>query len=236
MISINTTQIDGDVSVGRNAAIGGNINVAGTATVKHNLKVDGWLEARNIKGVAKGLFLTEEKLKKAYPMPHPGWWALVGDNLPATIYIEDGGKWYNTNKQGGEFSLEVDELETSVEQLTGDVNLLKQAVGSNQKALCELKASVKIIDNDVNAIQEMNAEQEVRLDNIERQLLVDNETRAASLMDVTASTDTGIKRIQLVNTKGQRMGDSVSIPIMMGEGGAIVDAISKVEIDRICIP
>ena len=44
MSSIKTTQIDGDVSVGRNVAIGGKADIAGSAHIGHNLKVDGWLE------------------------------------------------------------------------------------------------------------------------------------------------------------------------------------------------
>ena len=48
MSSIKTTQIDGDVSVGRNVAIGGKADIAGSVHVGHNLKVDGWLEAPNI--------------------------------------------------------------------------------------------------------------------------------------------------------------------------------------------
>ena len=46
--------------------------------MKGNVIVDGWLEAKNIKGVSKGLFTTIEKLKAVYPLPHDGWWALVG--------------------------------------------------------------------------------------------------------------------------------------------------------------
>ena len=48
MESIRTTQIDGDVSVGRNVAMGGDVTVAGDVVVGHNLKVDGWLEAENV--------------------------------------------------------------------------------------------------------------------------------------------------------------------------------------------
>ena len=58
MSSIKTTQIDGDVSVGRNVAIGGKADIAGSVHVGHNLKVDGWLEAPNSKGANKGIFLT----------------------------------------------------------------------------------------------------------------------------------------------------------------------------------
>lgn len=99
--SIPTKQLDGDISVGRNVAVGGKADVKGSMTVGHNLKVEGWLDAKNIKGPNKGLFKTAEQLRTAYPNPHDGWWALVGDTLPAPIYRGDGGEWVATGKDGG---------------------------------------------------------------------------------------------------------------------------------------
>mgnify|MGYP001146103773 CR=1 FL=1 len=80
MSQIKTTEIEGDVAVGRHSTIGGNATVQGNTTVKKNLKVEGWLDAKNIKGPNKGIFLTAEKLREAYPLPHDGGWALVGNN------------------------------------------------------------------------------------------------------------------------------------------------------------
>ena len=93
MSSIKTTQIDGDVSVGRNVSLGGKAEVAGSAHIGHNLKVDGWLEAPNIKGANKGVFLTVQALREAYPNPHDGWMAGVGASTPFTAYIGNGGDW-----------------------------------------------------------------------------------------------------------------------------------------------
>ena len=55
MSSIKTTEKEGDVSIGRHVGIGGNANVQGNATVKKNLKVEGWLDAKNIKGDRKSV-------------------------------------------------------------------------------------------------------------------------------------------------------------------------------------
>lgn len=55
-MSYESKHIDGDVSVGRNTAIGGDATVQGKTHLKGNVMVDGWLEAKNIKGVSKGLF------------------------------------------------------------------------------------------------------------------------------------------------------------------------------------
>ena len=98
MIGIKTTQIDGDVSVGRNVALGGKARVAGSATIGHNLKVEGWLEAPNIKDINnKGLFASSSALGAAYPTPRVGWWAMVGDSSPFAIYrCNSAGTWTAT--------------------------------------------------------------------------------------------------------------------------------------------
>ena len=49
MSSIPTKQIDGDVAIGRDANVGGNATVRGSLKVGHNLTVEGWLDAKNIK-------------------------------------------------------------------------------------------------------------------------------------------------------------------------------------------
>ena len=100
MSSIKTTEIEGDVSIGRHVGVGGNAHVQGNAVVKKNLIVDGWLEAKNVKSANKGLFTTVEKLREAYPRPHDGWWAFVGRSLPAPIYVADGGAWVATGENG----------------------------------------------------------------------------------------------------------------------------------------
>ena len=81
MSQIKTTEIEGDVAVGRHTTMGGNAKVQGNATVKKNLKVEGWLEAPNIKSVNKGVFRTEAKLRAAYPGPLDGWFAGVMSDL-----------------------------------------------------------------------------------------------------------------------------------------------------------
>lgn len=94
----NITQIDGDVSVGRNVAMGGRATVAGNVKIGHNLKVEGWLEAPNIKDTNKGLFATSTALASSYPSPKVGWWALVGDSSPFAVYrCNTAGTWSDTS-------------------------------------------------------------------------------------------------------------------------------------------
>lgn len=93
MRRIPTKQIDGDVSVGRNVAAGGNANVQGSVRIGHNLVVEGILDAKNIKGPFKGLYETKAQLEETYPNPRNGWWALVGLPLPAPVYLAYKGQW-----------------------------------------------------------------------------------------------------------------------------------------------
>lgn len=91
-----TKQIDGDVAVGRNIAAGGDANVQGSARVGHDLIVEGYLVAKNIKSPCKGLFKTAAILKECFPRPHDGWWAMVGTSVPASVYVAEGGEWVAT--------------------------------------------------------------------------------------------------------------------------------------------
>lgn len=108
MSSIPTKQIDGDVAVGRNVTAGGDANIQGNVRVGHDLKVEGWLEAKNIKGANKGLFASAAALREAYPRPHDGWFAGVSateadiSDLELTVeegkalfrmYVGSGGDW-----------------------------------------------------------------------------------------------------------------------------------------------
>lgn len=116
-------EIAGDLSVSRNITSGGNLLVRGGARINSDLKVEGWLDAPNIKGPMKGLFSNEASLKKAYPHPQKGWWACVGTTFPCSIYMvspkgewEDSGDYY----EGPNISLEsvYDRIDDAVTKLT----------------------------------------------------------------------------------------------------------------------
>ena len=69
MSSVKTTEKEGDVSIGRHVGIGGNANVQGNVVVHMNMRVEGWLDAKNIKGSNKGIFTTVKSYVKQYPRP-----------------------------------------------------------------------------------------------------------------------------------------------------------------------
>ena len=121
MSSIKSTQFDGDVSIGRNLSLGGLFTVQGPSIMKGNVRIDGWLDAKNIKGANKGIFTTAEKLLKAYPRPHDGWWAIVGTSLPGPIYVGEGGEWVATGETGGNPTLDGDLYVKAIEDLRQDL-------------------------------------------------------------------------------------------------------------------
>lgn len=121
MSSIKSTQFDGDVSIGRNLSLGGLFTVQGPSIMKGNVRIDGWLDAKNIKGANKGIFTTAENLIKAYPRPHDGWWAIVGTSLPGPIYVGEGGKWVATGETGGNPTLDGDLYVKAIEDLRQDL-------------------------------------------------------------------------------------------------------------------
>ena len=105
---------EGGVSVSGDATVGGNGTVRGNMQVGHNLKVEGWVEARNVKDTNKGLFMSEARLKELYPEPQEGWMALVGTSLPAKVYVCVDGKWQATGGTGGNPNFDIEKLDQSV--------------------------------------------------------------------------------------------------------------------------
>lgn len=90
----------------------GDVQVGGDLTVRRNLRVEGWLDAPNIKNPAKGLYASAEALVSATPWPRHGEWAMVGSELPAELYVAEGGKWHATGRKVSLPSLDTSGLET----------------------------------------------------------------------------------------------------------------------------
>lgn len=148
MSQIKTNEIEGDVSIGRHVTAGGNATIQGHATVKKNLKVEGWLEAKNIKGPNKGLFATVTKLNEAYPMPHDGWCALVGDTLPAALYIADGGSWVATGKTAGTPAINSQQYDDAISDLSAELIMTENDVAN-------LKLRVTAAEGDIDDINDL---------------------------------------------------------------------------------
>ena len=133
-MSTKSTSLSGDLSLGRNLAVGGRADVQGSATVHHNLKVEGWLDAKNIKGANKGVFTTIEKLKEAYPngtLPE-GSWAIVGGTLPGELWYVSGGVWVDSGKTAGSVTVDVESYLEEIQSLSGEVSTLQDDVSDIQ--------------------------------------------------------------------------------------------------------
>lgn len=133
--NIENHSVGGSVAVGRDVTVGGRSTIRGNATFNRDVYISGWLNARNIRGAGKGLYETVEKLNSAYPNPENGWFALVGNTLPADIYRAWGGVWETTGQKGGEPVLELAKLTELSESLENEVSARVAADEALKKAI-----------------------------------------------------------------------------------------------------
>ena len=133
--NIENHSVGGSVAVGRDVTVGGRSTVRGNATFNRDVYISGWLNARNIRGAGKGLYETVVKLNSAYPNPENGWFALVGNTLPADIYRAWGGVWEATGQKGGEPVLELAKLTELSESLENEVSARVAADEALKKAI-----------------------------------------------------------------------------------------------------
>ncbi len=106
-MSIKQNNVEGDLSVGRDIVTGGGLLSRGDSTFKKNVRVDGILYARNIRGAILGLFGSIESVNTHYPQAREGSVALIGPTLPAPIYRKENGQWVATGEEGGELKVEL---------------------------------------------------------------------------------------------------------------------------------
>lgn len=154
MSSIPTKQIDGDVAIGRDVSVGGKTTVRGSATIGHNLKVEGWLDAPNIKGPNKGLFATLADLRKAYPTPHDGWFAGVAatdEEIAAMGLTPSSGKllFKMYTGHGGEWVCVAGKLY----EITVDSNQIREfasALAATQENVSDMQEAIAATNNAIN--------------------------------------------------------------------------------------
>ncbi len=145
------TSIDGDMMVGRHSTVGGDMTVQGNARISHNLRVEGWIDAPNIRGAGKGLFPDIETLERSYPSPQPGWWALVGKGLPAAVYtgvLTQGRlRWVATGEESGEATLDWAEFEDVKER----VDSIDESVKGNADSLEAAETRISGLAGSINS-------------------------------------------------------------------------------------
>lgn len=170
MSTIPTKEIEGDVAVSRNVRAGGDATVQGNARIGHDLKVDGWLEAKNIRGVNKGLFASAVALRKAYPQPHDGWFAGVSASdadiaaLGLTVqqgkalfrmYVGSGGDWVrepiNKLYEIVVDNMQVNDLREDLTTLQGKHEALEKRVDAHSAEIIGINTQQTTLGNTVNS-------------------------------------------------------------------------------------
>lgn len=154
-MSTTSQSISGSLSVGRDTAVGRNATVQGSATISHNLRIKGWLDARNIKGVNKGVFYDDADLKAAYPngtVPD-GSFAICGATLPGELWYVKDGVWTDSGKTAGELTADVEQylkdietIETDISDINGDIEAIEKTNNTQDEALTTETSERKAAD------------------------------------------------------------------------------------------
>ena len=98
----------------------------GDVIINHDLTVGGTIRAKGVRQPNKGLFYTVEALKKKYPDPEVGWWAVVGNVVPGPIYrCDTPGEWTPTGEIGGVDKFDYDTYPLSIDFDTNGDNYLQ---------------------------------------------------------------------------------------------------------------
>ncbi len=195
---IHNQSIPGTLSVGRDIFVGGRMTTRGNSVIERDLYVKGWLNARNIRGAGKGLYETVEKLNAAYPDPHNGWYALVGNSLPADIYRAWGGKWVATGEQGGEPALEFAKVTEIYNELQDEIIAREEADIKLQNAINKETADRKEADSILQKSIEAEAEERKNADNALSQKIdnIDLSEIEKSIDDLEAKHDEDVTELR----------------------------------------
>lgn len=156
-MSVKNEKFDGSVIIGRDLTLGGGVVTKGSSTFEKNLRVEGWLDAPNLRGACKGLFATEEKLNEMYPNPEDGMWAMVGETIPAYVYMAENGEWVDTgnltdginvNIHDSDIVINIDELREYIENVEGALETAMDNLREEQqRADNQIKADLNIEGN-----------------------------------------------------------------------------------------
>lgn len=115
-MSYKIDEIEGDLLVGHDIAVGGDLNLRGKATFGHDVKVKGTIEANGIKGINKGIYLSYEELMSHYPTPVDGWLAGVvtretGEEARIVGYVATEGQWVKQDDLTLNIDMDIEDFE-----------------------------------------------------------------------------------------------------------------------------
>lgn len=207
--NIENHSVGGSVAVGRDVTVGGRSTIRGNATFNRDVYISGWLNARNIRGAGKGLYETVDKLNSAYPNPENGWFALVGNTLPADIYRAWGGEWVATGQKGGEPVLELAKLTELSESLENEISARVAADEALKKAIeAEAAARTKDIAAEAKAREDADAaEAKARTAAIEAEAQA-RDTAISAEATARSNADTALQTAMNENVKELKGADT----------------------------
>ena len=154
-MSVKNEKFDGSVIIGRDLTLGGGVVTKGSSTFEKNLRVEGWLDAPNLRGACKGLFATEEKLNDMYPNPEDGMWAMVGETIPAYVYMAENGEWADTGNltDGIDINLNDTEIVVNLDELRDSISALETVIDAESQTRATednaLRNSISMVSREV---------------------------------------------------------------------------------------
>jgi len=197
--------IEGDLGVGGDIYGGGNLNVGRNAVIRHDLIVQGYLDAPNIKTQCQGVFVGEDALFKARPEPKAGWWAIVidtgGDDTVSDVYMycvvdESWAMGPSLADSGFVFQISLlpylDDIASRFNAVTEETTALKETHIADIKVLSD-RLDALVGDNASGAIDSFNEVLKF-LDGIQ-----DSETLAAKLNELRTRIDGCITAAELAS-------------------------------------
>lgn len=173
--------IEGHLAVSGNVTVGGSETVRGNAKFAHNVSVEGWLEAPNIKGAAKGVFLSEEDMALAYPSPKSGWWAVVVSGSTGVMYVGKEGAWEKTETTFEKVEIDGIGLEPFITELREEV---QAEAGARVEADAGLQAA---IDSEVTARAVGDSAEKTARESADNALQIKIESEAAARADADSA-------------------------------------------------
>lgn len=193
--------IEGHLAVSGNVTVGGNTKVRGDAKFSHNLRVEGWLDAPNVKGPSKGVFMSEADLKAAYEKPNAGWWAVVVSGNTGRMYVCIGGEWVQTETTFDNLQIDGGGLEPFIAELRADVAEEAAVRDETDKALqsaIETEASARAAADQAEATaraEAVTAEQTARkaaVQGLDDKITAERNARTAADQDEVAAREAAV--------------------------------------------
>ncbi len=195
---MSNKDVQGCANVSRNVTVGGTVSVGGSVLVSHHLVVKGWVDAPHVKGPMKGLYASETALRAAYPRPEPGWFALVGNTLPAAVWRSQSGTWQPTGAQGGEFTIWLDEIESALARDREEITDITERLSAHDTTLSGYGTRITAAENTISNHEGRITAAEKTISNHENRITAAEKTISNHENRIIAAEDTLENQYELI--------------------------------------